>query len=225
MKHRLAGLVIAASLVQGLLGQSLKQATADPPEGYKQCASENGSFTFNQKVDVAYGSNGHFVYKKGLTGKITFNNAQFGDPRPGYPKYGFYRLAAANDEVASSIGSDAKLPEGIRGKMHFRYKDQVTFSEELKEARIRAGDRIHVIPGQTISDDFLNRRMGESQGRTYFGKTGLKFDPKAPKICGRTFIVQSVDMNDRKIKFTEPFPENMSNDWNNSFAFEVIVVR
>lgn len=225
MKHRIAGLVIALSIVPSLIGQPLKQATAEPPEGYKQCASENGSFTFKQKVDVAYGSNGHFVFREGLSGKITFSNAQFGDPRPGYPKYGFYRLAQAVDQGSTDNAGEAKLPEGIRGKMYFRYKDQVTFSEELKEARIRAGDRIHVIPGQIISDDFLNRRMGESQGRTYFGKTGLKFDPKAPKVCGKTFIVQSVDMNDRKIKFTEPFPENMSNDWNNSFAFEVIVVR
>ncbi len=206
--------------------QPVKHATAEPPEGYRQAASENGRFDFKQVVDVAYGSNGHFVYKKGVSGVIIFNNASFGDPRPGYPKYGFYRLPSTPETAQPASAEEVKLPEGVRGRMYFRYKDQVTYAEEFNDARLRAGDRVYVIPGQSVKDEFLEKRMGQDRsGSTFFGKTGITFDPKAPKVCGRTFRVASVDAEKRTIRFTEPFPENISNAWNNSFVFEVILVR
>jgi hypothetical protein len=40
---------------------------------------------------VAYGANGQFAYKYGVTGTITFNNATFGDPISGVTKAGFYK--------------------------------------------------------------------------------------------------------------------------------------
>ena len=226
--RRAIRMAVACCLFAGAVnGQApVKRATAEPPEGYRQAASENGRFDFKQVVDVAYGSNGHFVYKKGVSGVITFNNASFGDPRPGYPKFGFYRLASTPETAPPASPEDVKLPQGIRGIMHFRYKDQVTYAEDFKTARLRAGDRVYVIPGQSVKDEFLNKRMGEDRkGTTYFGKTGITFDPKAPKVCGRTFRVASVDEEKRSITFTEPFPDNISNAWNNSFAFEVILVR
>jgi len=61
------------------------------PEGYTWCASENQSYTFAETVDVAYGANGQFYYKYGVTGTITFNNATFGDPVPGVVKAGYYK--------------------------------------------------------------------------------------------------------------------------------------
>ena len=66
------------------------------PAGYTWCASENGSYTFNQTVDVAYGANGAFVYKSGVSGTITFNNATFGDPAYGVAKAGFYKAASSS---------------------------------------------------------------------------------------------------------------------------------
>jgi hypothetical protein len=67
------------------------------PTGYTRCAYENGSYTFTTKVDVAYGANGKFAYKSGVTGTITFNNATFGDPIPGVYKAGYYK--ASNDNA------------------------------------------------------------------------------------------------------------------------------
>jgi len=48
-------------------------------------------------VDVAYGANNSFVFKSGVTGTITFNNTNFGDPTPGVAKAGFYRLSSVGN--------------------------------------------------------------------------------------------------------------------------------
>jgi hypothetical protein len=62
------------------------------PSGYIKAVDENGSYNFgNAVVDVAYGVNGYFYYKTGVTGNITFNNATFGDPLPGPTKAGYFR--------------------------------------------------------------------------------------------------------------------------------------
>ena len=44
-------------------------------------------------MDVAYGGDGKFVYLRGLTGDITFDEATFGDPNPGGAKRGYTRPA------------------------------------------------------------------------------------------------------------------------------------
>lgn len=61
------------------------------PPGYTQVAVENGSYTFNHLVDVAYGAPGGWAFRTGVTGPITFNNATFGDPLVGTQKRGYYR--------------------------------------------------------------------------------------------------------------------------------------
>lgn len=99
--------------------------------------------------------------------------------------------------------------------MHFRYTDQVQGGRSLN---LKVGDRIMVVPGQVVSDTFLNRKLDVYNGKIYYGKTGLSFDPKNPKICGEIFTVASTN----PIKFTEEFPENMRNGFNSSFTFKVI---
>ena len=42
---------------------------------------------------MAYGAKGSFVFQSAKTGTIAFNNATFGDPAPGTPKKGYYRLS------------------------------------------------------------------------------------------------------------------------------------
>ena len=64
------------------------------PAGYVWCANENGSFTFSQATDVAFGGGSSFAYRSGVTGSITFNNATFGDPAPGIAKAGYYNVNA-----------------------------------------------------------------------------------------------------------------------------------
>jgi hypothetical protein len=65
--------------------------TANLPTGYIQCAVENSTVTFASPVDVAYGANGSFYYRNGVSGPIRFDNATFGDPIVGTLKYGYYK--------------------------------------------------------------------------------------------------------------------------------------
>jgi len=56
------------------------------PAGYAFCAQEGQSCDFSDTRDVAYGANGAFNYKAGITGGINCNNDTFGDPAYGTSK-------------------------------------------------------------------------------------------------------------------------------------------
>ena len=78
------------------------------PPGYIFACKENQSYDFGSAVvDVAYGGTGRaristnpevwqdnttaFAFQSAVTGKITFNNARFGDPLYGVGKSGYYK--------------------------------------------------------------------------------------------------------------------------------------
>jgi hypothetical protein len=87
------------------------------PAGYTWCAYEHQSYTFTQKVDVAYGANGKFYYKYGVTGTIAFNNATFGDPIVGVFKSGYYKKVSTTTVVKlyqhiNYVGYVVNLSEG-----------------------------------------------------------------------------------------------------------------
>lgn len=63
----------------------------DGPVGFLKWGAENDVFNTNETIDVAYGANGKFVYKYGVTGQVKFNNATFGDPAPGVRKMGYFK--------------------------------------------------------------------------------------------------------------------------------------
>ncbi len=71
------------------------------PANYTFAANEGGSYTFTQPVDVAYGANGSFFYRYGVTGTIVFDNATFGDPIPGVVKSGYFKAAAGSTGTIS----------------------------------------------------------------------------------------------------------------------------
>ena len=58
---------------------------------YTYCAAEGDVIGFATPTDLAYGANGHYVFRHAFTGTITFNNATFGDPISGTVKAGYYR--------------------------------------------------------------------------------------------------------------------------------------
>ena len=91
------------SFKDGMAGQISfnNQTFGDPKPGtvkagyylpYNEVASENGSYYINGVADVAYGTQGKFVFKYNVSGNINFNNATFGDPTPGVVKQGFVRI-------------------------------------------------------------------------------------------------------------------------------------
>lgn len=61
------------------------------PVGYVLSTGENSSANFPTPVDVAYGANGQYYYRAGVSGTVIFNNASFGDPIVGTYKYGYYK--------------------------------------------------------------------------------------------------------------------------------------
>lgn len=66
-------------------------AATNLPIGYVQSVAENQTVTFATPVDVAYGANGFYFYRNGVSGPITFNNATFGDPIVGTLKSGWFK--------------------------------------------------------------------------------------------------------------------------------------
>jgi hypothetical protein len=81
---------------KGGVRQTLNVSLIDGPDvglppGYVRVASENESYTFYGLNDVAYGTNGAYSFRTGVTGTITFNNQTFGDPLVGTRKYGYFR--------------------------------------------------------------------------------------------------------------------------------------
>ncbi len=121
--------------------------------GYTLCANEGQAFALPSTCDVAYGAKGAFVFRSAQSGTITFNNATFGDPAPGAPKKGYYRLSggqrfyahanhlysvAAITNAAGSVveryrydtyGNRTTLaPDGITTRAVSSYNQQVGFT-------------------------------------------------------------------------------------------------
>jgi len=105
------------------------------PAGYTWCADESGSCSFTRAVDVAYGANGIFNYKYGVTGTVSFNNPGFGDPLPDVAKAGYYRTAAA-----ATGGWTAQWiwqPEDHPANTWLRLRKKVTLSAKPTSAAVR----------------------------------------------------------------------------------------
>jgi len=62
------------------------QQQPKPPKGYNFCANENEVCSFEGTQDVAFGANGRFRYKKGVSGRVTCDDPTFGDPIQGVVK-------------------------------------------------------------------------------------------------------------------------------------------
>ncbi len=68
--------------------------TPNTPDEFKWVAYEGQTVTLDGKCEVAFGTQGSYVYLSGKTGTITFNSSTFGsDPFPGQPKFGYIRKA------------------------------------------------------------------------------------------------------------------------------------
>jgi len=82
----------------------IQGASTTLPDGFIQVAVENGSYTFSEPVDVAYGLNGGFYFKSAIMDTVKFDNATFGDPLVGTVKAGYYRPRAPFTTVVGPLG-------------------------------------------------------------------------------------------------------------------------
>jgi len=108
----------------------VSNTSSSGPAGYTKCAGENGTYTFGQTVDVAYGANGSFKYKTGVSGTITFNNATFGDPIVGVVKAGYYKVSTkvgpagytwcADENASYTFNQTVDVAYGASGAFAYR---------------------------------------------------------------------------------------------------------
>src|SRR5580700_2170774 len=62
------------------------QQNSNAPSGFSFCSNEGETCVFAGTQNVAFGANGSFYYKIGLSGHVTCDDATFGDPLSGVPK-------------------------------------------------------------------------------------------------------------------------------------------
>ncbi|MFC2095823.1 hypothetical protein ACFLSW_05245 [Candidatus Bipolaricaulota bacterium] len=112
-----------------------------------------------------------------------------------------------------------------RGKVSvvgFRYFDQVSLREgEFYREDFSVGDLVYVQPNQPALAAFLDLELGTDEGTTYYGRTGLSFDPQNPSILGQLFVIAETEPN---LRFTEPYPEKIRNSMNSVVPFNIVLI-
>ena len=101
------------------------------PTGYTLCAGENQRCGFSGTKDVAYGANGKFNYKYGVTGGIDCNNRTFGDPIPGVVKSCYTKdgggggpngyAYCANENQRCGFSGTKDVAYGANGQFYYKY--------------------------------------------------------------------------------------------------------
>ena len=102
------------------------------PAAFTYKVPEGATVQLGQRSDVAFGANGFFNIKRGVTGSITCSNAAFGDPAVGIWKSCFvlelqppagYTYAGTEDETVI-LRQRSDVAFGVKGK--FVYKTGLT---------------------------------------------------------------------------------------------------
>lgn len=78
-----------------LAGYAQAKTPNTPPEGYKQCASENQRCKFSGVANVVYGAINTWTTPRSLKNGVACNNGTFGDPLPGVVKACYYKATPA----------------------------------------------------------------------------------------------------------------------------------
>ncbi|MDD2775473.1 MAG: LamG domain-containing protein [Gallionella sp.] len=88
--------------------QTSNAASTDAPSGYTKCAGELGQYYAATTTDIAYGANGTYAYKSGVSGNISFSPSTFGyDPVPNVVKAGYCKPSDGTSISAGSVAQDA----------------------------------------------------------------------------------------------------------------------
>ena len=112
---------------------------------------------------------------------------------------------------------------GRVGVMGFRYTEQLSLREgEFYRDDFSAGDMVYVQPNQPALAAFLDLELGTDEGTTYYGRTGLSFDPQNPTILGQLFVIAETEPD---LRFTEPYPEKIRNGMNSMVPFNVVLIK
>jgi predicted alpha-1,6-mannanase (GH76 family) len=93
---------------------------------FTECAAENGSYSFTVPVEAAYGAGSNYNYIAGISGTVTFNNTNFGDPDPGVVKAGYYMpyTFCALEGQSNTFSAPTDVAFGANGL--YKFKTNVT---------------------------------------------------------------------------------------------------
>jgi RHS repeat-associated protein len=134
--------------------------------GYTLCANEGQAFALPSTCDVAYGANGSFAFRSAQSGTITFSNATFGDPAPGAPKKGYYRLSGGQRFYAHAnhLYSVAALTDAA-GSVVERYSYDAYGARKITAPD---GITVRVVSSYNQQIGFTGRFFDRESGLYYF---------------------------------------------------------
>jgi hypothetical protein len=99
-----------------------------PPSGFELCTNEGGRCDFSGTADIAYGANGSFYYKYGVSDGIDCNNNVFGDPIPGTSKACYIKgggppdyTFCSNENERCNFRGTADVAYGASLKYNYKY--------------------------------------------------------------------------------------------------------
>lgn len=133
--------------------------TDSGPVGYTKIAEEYESYTFTETVDVAFGANGKYVFRNNVTGLVTFNNAEFGDPIPRVAKAGYYKRSKIQIAEVLEDGGENPISEADMDLIMKWIADEVAdakISYCWKDSYTRGvGETLSACPPGTVQDGLL----------------------------------------------------------------------
>jgi alpha-L-rhamnosidase len=144
---------------------------------FTQCATEGNSFILPGTSDVAFGVNGRYLYKFGVSGSITFNSTTFGgDPAPGVAKFGYYRYPASGFPMETpdrySITTEEKTAVNIINKGGGNYL--IDFGRD-------AFANLKLTLTSASGGTSVNIRTGE---QLVAGQNSINMNPTGNQYCG-----------------------------------------
>lgn len=146
------------------------------PPGYILCAEEGDTFHLPARSDVAYGVDGHYAFLYNRIGVIVFNNETFGDPYPGYHKYGYYKLVDVEK-------AKAKFREALYILRKHLYGDTILTPTEINEqTEIATNNMFSVAEDDTIlkeAFDFIDYYEA-TQGPLFINNKTKNYFPNTP---------------------------------------------
>lgn len=179
------------------------------PAFYDRCASENQRCAYTSGlINVAYGANGQFNYRYGISRSIMCNNGKFGDPIPGFVKAcytspsnnnggprGFARCASENQRCAFS--GTKTVAYGAYGQ--FNYRSGITGGIDCNNGAF--GDPISGVVKSCYSITVSNsgpsgytRCAGENQRCTFSGTKTVAYGSSG-QFNYRSGITGGIDCN------------------------------
>jgi len=159
-------------------------------QSWSQVAGEGGSYNLGTGTyDVAYGVDGRYVYKYGVTGTITFNNANFGDPFHGRGKYGYVITTTSANLTSSNASISPQIRVNPNGK--FRVATGPTPAPRTVGLKSLVKTLDTTAATGNLADPMSGNSTSVGDKIRFMGDTGAASEVVAGNIANMTWSSQS----------------------------------